>query len=50
MSKCYVVMQLDGGAMHPLSVFANEGEAQKSADAHFDLNRRTWVEEVNYYA
>lgn len=53
MSKCYVVMkQVEGVAAqpHPIAVFKDEGEAERSATAHKDIGVRTWIEEVNYYA
>lgn len=49
MSKAYVVMQQDLNTAHPIAVFKKEGEAEKSAEAHQDVNKRVWVEEVNYY-
>lgn len=51
MSKVYVVMEqeLTMSGVRAIAVFKNEGEAEKSASAHKELNNRTWVEETNYY-
>lgn len=48
-AKVYVVMQQDLSTAHPIAVFMKEGEAEQSADAHQDVNKRVWVEEINYY-
>lgn len=48
-AKVFVVMQQDLSTAHPLAVFKKEGEAEQSADAHRDINKRVWVEEINYY-
>lgn len=50
-AKVYVVMEqeLTMSGVRIIAAFRNEGEAEQSANAHKELNKRTWVEETNYY-
>lgn len=49
--KCYAVMKGEKDKLGPdlIAVFASEGEAEQSAEAHRTDTTRAWVEEVNYY-
>lgn len=50
-AKVYVVVErertMDG--VKVIAAFKQEGDAEKSASAHKQLDNSVWVEEINYY-
>lgn len=49
MSKAYLVIGQNGKTLNPVAVFAKEGDAEISANAHKTDENDYWVEEINYY-
>lgn len=47
--KAYLVIGQKDKTVHPVAVFAKEGDAELSAKSHRTEENDYWVEEINYY-